>query len=82
MKIWISKYALTSGIVAIEAIETDRDMVTWKQGGYTQYAHGIGKEFHKTEADAVSRANEMRVKKIASLKKSIAKMEQLKFKLA
>lgn len=44
-----------------------------------RYFHG--NDWHETEAEAFSRAEEVRRKKIASLKASIAKLEKLTFKV-
>jgi len=63
---WVTKYALTSGILKVSG-EVDHDiasdMFTW--GGndmQRNYAHG--KDWHRTESDAKKRADEMRLKKI------------------
>ena len=41
--------------------------------------HGEGKEWHRTKEAALVRAEKMRQKKIASLKKQIEKLERMKF---
>ena len=74
MKVWITKYALTSGITRHDAESCDDDMVKY---GRMQYAHG--KEWHRSYENALLRAEEMRIKKIASLKKSIAMLEAMSF---
>lgn len=79
MKVWITKYALTSDIKEMEAEQSEDfpDMVTGKawNGNY----HGEGREWHRTYESAVARAEEMRLKKIESLKKQIAKWEKKRF---
>lgn len=81
MKVYITKYALTSGIDEVECSQFNMNSGTihYKLPGshFTQYAHG--KDWRGTMAEAEIRAEEMRVKKIASLKKSIAKLEKLNF---
>jgi len=81
IKVWITKYALTDGIVLVEAETThSADMITYRPGSWgKQYAHGEGREWHRTPESALKRAEEMRTKKIASLRKSIAKLEAMKF---
>lgn len=81
MKVWITKYALTSGIEEAEATLWGRNdnNVQFVKDGYTQYYHGEGKDWHRTHAAAVSKAIDMKAKRIASLKKSIIKLEALKF---
>jgi hypothetical protein len=86
MKVFVTKYALTQGIleVEVEGEPTHGDMVAtvpppdaaW---GTKDYFHGEGKDWHRTLGAAQQRAEKMRVAKIASLKKSISKFEKLKF---
>lgn len=85
MKVWITKYALTKGIFQAEVtsacLETDPtgNMICIKESGFNSYYHGKGKEWHENKESAVKRANEMRNKKIESLKKQIKKLENMKF---
>ena len=75
-KAWITKYALTEGIQEVEgrvALEA-RDMFCYAG----KFAHG--NDWHETKAEAIVRAEQMRVAKIASLKKSIERLERLRFK--
>lgn len=86
MKVWITKYCLTYGIQEIEAeicktnnnsikrIKKDDDWFNCDE-----YYYGEGKEWHTTKESAVKRANEIKLKKIESLKKQLIKIESLKF---
>lgn len=47
------------------------------RGSFTLYA--FGNEWHRTPEAALARAEDMRAKKIASLRKSIAKLESIVF---
>ena len=76
MQVWITKYALTSGITEHDAELCDDSMVKY---GTMQYAHLEGKEWHRSYENALVRAKEMRIAKIASLKKSIARLEAMSF---
>ena len=76
MKIWNTKYALTRGIVEQEAIQVS---MTTVKNGVASYLHGEGKEWHRTNKSAVARAEDMRNKKIDSLKKQLATLESLRF---
>lgn len=79
IKVWITKHALTEGIKVVDAeVCGDGSMVSYGNAGCSMYAHG--KDWHKTPEAAMDRAEEMRKAKIASLRKSIAKIEALKFK--
>ena len=76
MKVWNSKYALTKGLTAHNAEDCGGGMV---KIGPLWYLHGEGKEWHRTKESAVARAEQMRQQKIASLKKQIAKLENMRF---
>lgn len=85
MKVWITKYALTQGVYEAEVIDDCRDtdpsgnMIAVKEESFTPYYHGKGKEWHETKESAISKAEQMRQKKISSLKKQIEKLEKMKF---
>lgn len=75
MKMWISAYALSSGIRNEEGhLNTDGDYFTSGLGFYP-----VGKHAHETRDAALAAAEAARIKKIASLKKQIAKLEKMKF---
>lgn len=80
---YITKYALTRGIYAVEATELNSDAIRvpgdLSKGTYKHFFHGEGKEWHRTWADACKRAEEMKEKKIASLSKQIKKLEAKTF---
>ncbi len=80
MKVYITKYALTKGIIETEDAEIcyniSENMIRSKKYGY----------FHKndwqaTKEGAVLRVEVMRIKKIESLKKQIEKLDKMKFSL-
>ncbi len=79
MKVYITKYALSQGIfeMDVERQSEDGKLVCGKS--WNQSYHGQGVEWCKTKAEAIARAEEMRQKKIASLKKQIEKLEKMKF---
>jgi len=86
MKAYITKHALTVGILDVEAEPFQSSpgtpiMVTWSyRGGWCKgAAHGEGKQWHRTKEEAVARAEQMRLAKIVSLKKSTKKLESLNF---
>lgn len=79
MKAWITKYALTSGIIEMEGEITNSGSLYDMNAGFPTYYHGEGREWHRTKESAIAKAEEMRQKKIASLKKQIEKLEKMKF---
>jgi hypothetical protein len=78
MKVWISKYALSKGILEREAETSDRSADLVYTGQYEMFFASRG-ELHRTREDAVRQAEKMRLDKIASLRKQIAKLEKLRF---
>lgn len=81
MKIFSTKYALTQGIQELEAEECGNGLVR-VSAEWSYYLHKEGKEWHKTIGSAVKIAEEMRLKKIASLKKNLSKYENMYFNAA
>lgn len=82
MKVWITKFALSSGIFTAEVEDTSTpSMVRMPSDGKwaPQYFHGEGREWHRSHAAAIVRAEEMRRKRIAGLQKSLRKLEALDF---
>ena len=75
---WVTKHALTEGIEMVNG-----NVCHYISSGMLSYgshtAHG--KDWHRTPELALARAEEMRKAKIASLRKSIAKIEALQFKI-
>lgn len=77
---YVTVYALTEGIRKIKLRSTSVLGMVYAAGvQYPMSYYGEGKDWHRTLESAVARANDMRGKKIASLRKSIEKMESLKF---
>lgn len=78
MKVWITKYAISSGILEKEARENENfpGMITTDDGSYF---HGEGKDWTRTKEEAIAIAEKMKAKKIESLKKQIKKLENMKF---
>ena len=80
IQVWITRYAITSGIGKAFGFPSKMGTGSFiKNPGSWKCETIRTKHWHKTEAEAVARAKEMRDKKIASLKKQIAKLEAMKF---
>lgn len=78
IKAWITKWALTKGIILTGRAEVCADINPGMlDAGALGYHHGH--DWHRTEAAAVKRAEEMRIAKVASLKKQIAKLKAKRF---
>ena len=76
-KIWVTKYALSKGIFETEGEAVGEGL--FKAHKQYDYFHGEGRDWHRTKESAIVRAENMRIAKIASLKKQIAKLEKLSF---
>jgi hypothetical protein len=80
VRIWISKYALSGSLIEAEADIKEGTATVQRNGnGWCDYFHAEGKEWHRTREGAEARAEAMRVAKIASLRKQIAKLEAMTF---
>jgi hypothetical protein len=77
-KIYITKYALTKGIVEAEA--EIKESPYFQKCAYAKdyYIGGFfNDDFHFTKEEAVAHAEKQRLKKIESLKKQISKLENI-----
>jgi hypothetical protein len=84
MKVWITKYALTQGIIETDgqrgscypenciAIMTHKNGHKYEQGFYST-------EWHESLSDAINQAEKMRNNRIDSLKKQAKRLESLRF---
>lgn len=84
MKVWVTKYAMSGkGVIPCEDARTTSyaDMIAIPaRDGKRNRDWIIHKpDWHTTPEAAISCAEEMRTKKIASLKKQIAKLEAMMF---
>lgn len=75
MKVYITRWALTDGVMEREGIINGQHV--YVEGLFIRFS--IGDDVFLTPEEARQKAEEMRVKKIASLKKKIQKLEKLKF---
>jgi len=77
--IWITKYALTQGIYKVkgETEVSDKVLKVRQDNGYTIMFYED--DWHLSSRAAVSKAEEMKTKKLTSLKKQLAKLEKLSF---
>lgn len=78
VKIYVTKYALSSGIFEVMATVKD-GMASFRRdgGALTEYVHG--RSFHYTREHAVEEAEEMRIRKLKSLDKQFKKVSTMKF---
>ena len=86
-KFYITKYALTHGILEIDGEESAVPgcegllSVKGKDAWCGFVFHGEGREWHRTRAAAVNKAREMVLKKRVSLLKQLKRVESLKLSL-
>lgn len=77
---WITKYALTEGILE-RFVETNprvsETMVSVIDAEWSEHYHG--KDWHRTREAAVKRADQMRLAKIASLHDQIERLRAVSF---
>jgi len=79
VKFWITKYALTGGIQEVEAetFANSPNMIACRSKFGSFYCHRP--HWHASHEEACAQAEAMRVAKIASLRKSITKLEKKAF---
>ena len=77
IKAWVTKYALTKGIELVNG-KVCHDINSGMLS-YWEHATAHGDDWHRTPEAALARAEKMRHAMIASLRKSIAKIESMKF---
>ena len=80
MKVWITKYALTRGIIETYGELTSSNSVSilnWDLSLPTNWFYKG--DWHSDKESAVKKAEEMRQEKIESLKKQIEKLERMRF---
>ena len=77
MKFYVTKYALTSGIREVEADEPSDGSayISVKEWHFACFA--LGRDAFRTREEAEARAVVMAKKKLANLRKQIAKVEHL-----
>lgn len=78
MKVWVTKYALTNGIIEGEGRTISENSIEFNNEKHND-AWFYGNDWHTDRNNAVKKAEEMRLKKIISLQKQIKKLEGLKF---
>ena len=80
-KAWVTRYALTDGIWIGEAdsCAESPNVIGFNREKPLGILYVIGNDWHRTEEAAIKRAEEMRTRKIASLRKQIAKLEAMTF---
>lgn len=74
---WITTYALTKGIQEMEGEVCHNISSDMLACANSDCFHGSN--WHRTREAALVKAEDMRLKKIASLKKQIEKLEKLRF---
>lgn len=79
--IYVTKYALTAGILAVEGeVNTVKNMAWYRpEGGFRNYLHG--NDFQLSAEEALAHAEELRIKKLQSLAKQTKKISALKFEI-
>lgn len=73
---WITKYALTRGVYCT-TVEDHFDISPTFVGDANSSDNFHGNDWHRTRDAAIAHAEAMRTKKIASLKKQIAKLQAM-----
>ena len=78
MKVWITNYCLTKGIIGLD-IEFDKDGAGYCKK-HLSWFYLDNKDVHTTRSSAVARANEVLRSKIESTEKNLSKLRRMSFK--
>ncbi len=81
MKVYITKYALTKGILRgeVELCSCDNTMVKISNNGNFA-GYFLANEWYKEKKDAIKHAEIMKIKKIEALRRKIDKLSRMEFK--
>jgi hypothetical protein len=84
VKVWITRYALTSGVFTAEVEEPSaraKDMIVVVNTaiGLKKYFDGECRDWHRTAGEARQRCQELRAAKIRSLQKQLDKLSMMTF---
>ncbi|HBE9079116.1 TPA: hypothetical protein KNG91_002039 [Serratia fonticola] len=77
--VYITKYALTAGVLKREGEISESGSVQYRDPVHRGLLWAWHTDYRLTEAEALVKAEDMRKKKIASLKNQIAKLEAMTF---
>lgn len=79
-QVWISKFALTTGLYTAmaELLPGELAMVFGGHGTFDSCLRGEGLEWHRSREAAIVRADQLRDAKIASLRRQISKLKAIK----
>jgi len=79
MKIYITKYIFTDGIIQHDAEIKDGMAIVRMGSGLPLFLHVEGKDWHATKESAIKRAEELRIRKLKSLDKQHKKISAMVF---
>lgn len=79
MLVYVTKYALTTGILEREVEPTNGHKLCWEVGVEYPCPLWLGRDCFESRDDAVTDAEKRRVRKITSVKKQLAKLETMTF---
>lgn len=82
MKVWITKYALATGVLVADGnlVESNGRRYARVTGFWNLFR--LGTEAHKAEADALAQVRKMVLAKERSLKKAMANLEAISLEVA
>lgn len=84
--IYVTKYALTRGILVYESsiedlVDRDGSVIVRDPDGINKRAYYRGNDWHISPDAAMARAEEMRTAKIDSLRKQLSRMQALEIRV-
>ena len=78
-KVFITKYALSSGVMECEMEVTEKTKCYGKPDGFDYNMFFFGDEFHLTKEEAILDCEKRKEKKVISLEKQLLKIKKMSF---
>lgn len=75
MKVYVTKYALTRGILLMEVSEIENIIPTVRRNGFNYQPFFYEGEYFKSESEAIKDAEQRKEKKLIHLHNQISKLE-------
>jgi len=76
-KVWITKYALTQGMMTAVNAQLNKNMISITQGGIPRFVYFHKPYWHLTEEEARAQVRHMVTSKLKSIERQRVKMEKM-----
>lgn len=81
MKVYVTKYALTKGILEVDADVEDDDGIAIVRGPHGSESYYRAGDWHRTLVEAVRKAKLMLIRKRGSVRAQLNRLESMTFEI-